>query len=297
MKLAKVYIVTYKRTDILNDTLDRLFASDFPVDESTEVNVINNHTQFDLAGRHVSRVNILHNILRPDWSNGNLAENWNQALVNGFRDLNRPDTKYVITLQNDTSLHPNWFSNLMKMHEKYNFIVGQYGDNIVSYTPEAVKRIGIWDENFTGVQYKEADYWLRALAWNREKSMINDTLHGLLLNNNDALPLDVTSGRNFKEEQGFKGSKTLKRKADDREHQEIWSTRGGMYKTLNWKYFHHKWNGTWMKEPQKSGWVKNWPKELVDNPPNLSKSNVRLFMKYMYFEKDLYDLGAKRYLR
>lgn len=296
MKKAKIYIVTYKRTDILNDTLDRLFESDFPVDDTTEVNIINNHTQFDLAERHKSCVSVLHNVVRPDWSNGNLAENWNQALINGFKSLSNPDCQYIITLQNDTSLHPQWWSNLMTMHKKFNFIVGQYGDNIVSYTPEAVKRIGMWDENFTGVQYKEADYWIRALAWNREGSMINDTLHGLELNNRGALPLDVTDGRNFQEESGFRGSNTLKRKADDSEHRAIWSTRGGVYKDLSWKYFVYKWAGTWKKNPEKSGWVKNWSKEFIQSPPDPSRSQVTQFMRYIYFEKDLYSHAQKRYL-
>ena len=193
----KIYIVTYKRSDILNDTLKKLFESDFSQALNTEVNVINNHTEFFLNPEFQERVKVIHNNTRPDWSNGNLAENWNQALLHGFKDLNKPDSEYVVTMQNDTSVHPEWYSNLMKMHKKFDFIVGKYGDNLVSYTPEAVKKIGIWDENFFGVQYKEADYWLRALIFNKEKSCINDTLHGIELNNEDALELDTTIDRNF----------------------------------------------------------------------------------------------------
>ena len=123
MKQTKVYIVTYKRSDILNDTLEKLFNSDFGQFLNTEVNVINNHTDFFLKEKFKNKVNVLHNNLRPDWSNGNLAENWNQALLHGFKSLSRPDAKYVITLQNDTSLHPNWYKNLMEMHKNYDFIV------------------------------------------------------------------------------------------------------------------------------------------------------------------------------
>ena len=149
-------------------------------------------------------------------------------------------------MQNDTVVDKNWCKNLFKMHEKFNFIVGQFGDNLVSYTAEAVKKIGIWDENFTGIQYKEADYWIRALIFNKEKSCINDTLHGLELNNNDALSLDIAEGRNFEIEKTLKekilgGEGVLKRRADDEEHKEIWSTRGGIYKTNSWNYFKYKW--------------------------------------------------------
>jgi len=296
MKKLKIYIVTYKRSDVLNDTLEKLFKSDFSQILNTEVNIINNHTDFKLNSQFKDKVNVLHNVLRPDWSNGNLAENWNQALINGFKDLNKPDCEYLVTMQNDTSVHPNWCSNLLKMHKKYNFIVGKFGDNLVSYTPAAVKKIGIWDENFFGVQYKEADYWLRALIFNKEKSCINDILHGIELNNTDALELDTVADRVFVKEQGFRGDETLKRRADDSEHQEIWKTRSGIYKEYAWMYFFNKWNGTWIKKPEKSQWVKAWPAELINNPPDITKSKIKSIIKYLYFEKDIENLKGKNYL-
>jgi len=189
MKQMKIYILTYKRSDMLNDTLSKLFNSDFASVKNTEVNIINNHTKLKINSVFQDKVNVLNNVLRPDWSNGNMAENWNQALVNGFVDLNKPDCRYLVTLQNDTAVHPNWYANLMQLHKKFNFVVGRYGDNLVSYTPEAVKKIGMWDENFASTVYKEADYWIRALIFNKEKSFINDTLHGLELNNDNSLEL------------------------------------------------------------------------------------------------------------
>ena len=296
MKKMKVYITTYKRSDILNDTLQKLFESDFAKVPNTEVNIINNHSDFFLKPEFEDKVSVLHNVLRPDWSNGNLAENWNQALINGFKNLNKPDCEYVVTLQNDTSVHPNWFGNLMKTHEKFNFVVGKYGDNLVSYTPEAVKNIGMWDENFFGVQYKEADYWIRALIFNKEKSCINDTLHGIELNNEKALELDTTIDRNFIEEPGFAGAHTLKRRADDAEHQDIWKTRSGIYKEYSWNYFHKKWSGTWKHDPTKQGWVKNWSDEFINNPPDITKSRIKNVIKYLYFEKDINNLDSKNYL-
>jgi len=296
MKKMKIYIATYKRSEMLNDTLKKLFDSDFPNTTDTEVNIINNHSEFYLRPEFEKKVNVLHNVLRPDWSNGNLSENWNQALINGFKDLSNPDCEYLVTMQNDTSVHPNWYGNLMKAHEKFNFIVGKYGDNLVSYTPKAVKKIGIWDENFFGVQYKEADYWIRALIFNKEKSCINDTLHGLELNNEESLELDTTIDRNFIEEDGFKGANTLKRRADDTEHQNIWRTRSGIFKEYAWKYFYEKWKGTWKSNPQKQGWLKNWSQDFIDNPPDIKKSNIKNTIKYMYFEKDIENLREKNYL-
>tara|TARA_Y100001938_G_C8095714_1_gene437997 strand:- start:2620 stop:3519 length:900 start_codon:yes stop_codon:yes gene_type:complete len=298
MKHLKIYITTYKRPEILEDTLEKLFSSDFEKVKNTEVNIINNHSEFSLSKRFEKRVNVLNNVLRPDWSNGNLSENWNQALINGFVNLNNPDAEYVVTMQNDTSVDPNWHSNLMKMHENYNFVVGKYGDNLVSYTPEAVKKIGIWDQNFPGLGYKEADYWIRALIHNKNKSCINDTLHGLELNNENALSIDTTEDRNFVEEYDKNLDKVvLKRKADSDSHQKVWhSSRGGIFKPVSWKYFNYKWSGTWRTDPQKVGWIKSWSKEFVESPPDIKKSRVKMFMRYVYFEKDIYDLPGKNYL-
>jgi len=78
------------------------------------------------------------------------------------------------------------------MHQKYTFVTGQLGDNIVSYRPEAVKKIGMWDERFITPSNKEADYYIRALIYNKEKSLINDRVHGRLLNEHDALELDTS---------------------------------------------------------------------------------------------------------
>jgi len=297
VKHLKIYIVTYKRSDILNDTLDKLFKSDFAEVRDTEVNIINNHSEFFLEKRFIDKVNVLHNSLRPDWSNGNLAENWNQALLDGFRNLDNPDSEYVVTFQNDTAVDRNWYKNLMSLHKKFNFVVGRYGDNFVSYTADAVKNIGIWDENFFGVQFKEADYWLRAVAFNKEGSFINDTLHGLELNNENPLELDTTEDRNFIEELGFAGENTLKRRADNLEHQEIWKTRGGFYKEYAWRYFCEKWSGTWDHgEPIRSQWVKNWPKEMTTNPPDIRRSKIKIVMKYPYFECSIRNLKDKNYM-
>jgi hypothetical protein len=303
MKLFKIFITTYKRSDILNDTLDKLFNSDLSSfnNENIDVYILNNHSNFYLDKSFLNRVKVIHNEARPDWSNGNLSENWNQALINGFKDLSSPDAEHVITLQNDTVVDSNCFNNLLKLRRNYDFIVGEFGDNFVCYTPEAVKKIGIWDENFAHIQYKEADYWIRALIFNKDKSYINDTLHGLCLNNQTYYRLDTQTDRNFVEVKSFKESLLnqsgkLKRKADDNEHAEIWKTRGGIYKEHAWRYFCYKWSGTWIEEPKKEGWIKNWKKEFIENPPNFAKSKVKIFYRYIYFEKDIYDLYMKNYL-
>ena len=191
MKNIKIYIVTYRRPEVLNKTLETLFnKTDFNSVPETEVNIISNHSEFYLDESFRGKVNVLHNTLRPDVDVGNLSRNWNQSLLNGFKDLNNPDSKIVVTMQNDIVLHERWCSNLLKMHQKYNFIVGRIGDNIISYTPGSVKRIGLWDERYCSICHKEADYFLRALILNREKSIINDVYHKRFLNETGYLPLE-----------------------------------------------------------------------------------------------------------
>ena len=43
------------------------------------------------------------------------------------------------------------------MHEKYDFIAGEFGDNIVSYNINTIK-VGLWDENYQNPHH-EADYY------------------------------------------------------------------------------------------------------------------------------------------
>ena len=278
MKKIKVYIITYKRSDVLNELLDNLKSSDFKDVENTEINVINNHTDFYLEDRH-KEVRVLHNMTRPDWSSGNLCENFNQAIIDGFRNLDNPDSEIVVTLQNDAVLDKNWCSTILKLHEKYTFIAGEYGDNIVSYKADAIKKIGLWDERFCGIQHKEADYYLRALILNKEKSTINDTMHGRILNREN-VKLDIDEGRNIQMTNG----KPL-RKADDTEHQKIWNTsRSSELSNLLLRIFIDKWDNTWKSKPNKQGWIVNWSKDMIDNPPKLPK---KMDIRYPYFEKHI----------
>ncbi|HHZ95750.1 MAG TPA: glycosyltransferase family 2 protein [Flavobacteriales bacterium] len=278
MKNIKIYIVTYRRPEVLNSTLDRLFNhTDFPSIPDTEVNIINNHSEFRLDEEFVNKVTVLHNNTRPDWDTGNLARNWNEALLHGFKSLANPDTKIVVTMQNDIVLDANWSHNLLKLHQKYTFVTGQLGDNIVSYRPEAVKKIGMWDERFITPANKEADYYIRALIFNKEKSMINDKVHGRLLNAHDALPLDTSEYRG--DEQAWRDIKT----------NEI--SREGWYHTS--QIFYWKWKNTWKTQPAYRGWLTKWSPDFISNPPN--PPMVPNFVQYYYFEKDI-ELSNKNYV-
>ena len=298
----KLYIITYNRPKALNETLENLDHTDF----TGNTIIINNHPNFQIASKFAKRVHVLHNMVRPDCSMGNLSENYNQAIIHGFKSLQKPDTDIVVHIQDDCILHKNWCSYLKFLHKTYTFVVGKYGDNIVSYTPEAIKKIGLWDENFCGIQHKEADYWIRALIWNKEKSSINDVLHNRLLNsiiphsqllnnqllnnqlltNQTSYELDIAGERNFQY--------VLKRLQDDEKHRQI-KARAVSADLILRTYFYYKWKNTWKSQPKAEGWLINWVKDFIDAPPK-HPTNFKVFVKYPWFELDIENLREKNYL-
>lgn len=257
----KIYIVTYKGDNVLNQNLDSLYSSDL-LDYEYEICIINNHTQFDA---NVDRPNlrVVHNAVRPNFSTGHLARDWNFALIDGFRDLKNPQSDIVITCQNDTVFFPNWVSYIISLHKKYSFITFGHGDNMMSWTPNAVKTIGLWDERFCTIQYQEADYFLRAYKYNKERTSLNDHAHGRLHNEEENKVVDVTYSKNEENREAHDDSKS--------------------YRKICNAVYHRKWdNYKW-----------NESRDRIPNKPNLTS-----YIMYPYFEKDLYKstLKQQRYL-
>lgn len=179
----KIFIVTYKNSELLNQCVDSIF---FNLNESelsnVQIFIINNHSEFELSEKYKDRVTVLHNNLRPDFSTGHLSRNWNQAIINGFADLNNPHCDILVTCQEDTVFSNHFVTKIIKLHEKYDLVTYGGGDNYVSYTPNAVKRIGLWDERFCGIGFQEKDYFIRAIKYHPEKSSINDYFHEVVHN-------------------------------------------------------------------------------------------------------------------
>lgn len=172
MKIRQ-YIVTYRNETILNACLDSIFNNlDDEQLAKLELFIINNHSEFAINPLYANRVTVLHNMVRPDFSAGHLSRNWNQALVNGFQSLAKPACDIVILNQNDVVFKKDYINTLIRLHERYNFIQFGIGDSCMSYTPTAVKRIGLWDERFCNIGYQEFDYFVRAQKYHGEKSSI-----------------------------------------------------------------------------------------------------------------------------
>ncbi len=174
----KIYIVTYKNDSALKMCLGSLLASDI-TDYDYSIHIVNNYGS--LQGFDEDRITVLDNLCRPDHCHGYLARNWNQCIVDGFKDLNNPDCDIVILIQNDTIIKSKCFSELIKSHEIYDFIQAGAGDQLMSFTPNAIKNIGLFDERFCKV-LQEADYFWSATTFHEKKSSINDAHHSRVLN-------------------------------------------------------------------------------------------------------------------
>jgi len=166
----KLYIVTYKANDLLKRCVDSVGEHD-----DLDVFAINNYGVISDTFLPVEVV-VLNNVCRPDWSTGHLARSWNQALLLGFRDLDKPDADIVCACQDDTVFKPGWVDALIEHHKDLDFVQFGHGDNFMSWTPEGVKHIGMWDEGFCGLNYHEADYFVRARK--SASCTINDKITG-----------------------------------------------------------------------------------------------------------------------
>ena len=263
MAKIKIFIVTYNRAKDLHNNLLSLFSSDLE-NHTIEVNIINNHSNFRIDTSFEDKVKIYHNYLRPDFSTGHLARDWNSALVNGFKNLQHPDADLVIHYQDDTVLEPNWLIYLLDLHNSFDFIQMGIGDQLCSYLPEGVKKVGLWEERLCSIGYQDADYFIRQLVYNRAGTCINDHQHGRLLNCVNFSICKRPEAPNI-----F---------SDDHR-------KAMVFHPMNERIFKLKWPNV---PPN------YWTPELFHHPP--VKSNIQNFIFYPYFENDIYDLAGKNFI-
>lgn len=259
----KLFIITYKNSKDLCNNLNSLFSSNIK-EHQLEINIINNHSNFNIDNIFQDKITIFHNKLRPDFSTGWLAENWNQAIINGFKDLNTPDCDILITAQDDTIWEPDWLNCLLELHQDFDFIQMGVGDHVCSYKPEAIKKIGLWDQRYPGIGFQESDYFLRALIYNKDKTCLNDYQHGRLINNVNFSICQRPAPNNV-----F---------SDDHR------------KSMNYHYISEKvFKTKWPNVPPNY-----WTQELINNPP--THSAIPSFIYYPYFELNCYNLLEKGYI-
>jgi hypothetical protein len=259
----RFYIITYDCNLILNEWLLESIKISHYDRNDVEFFIINNHTNLYMKDEYKSFVKVIDNNLRPDFSTGHLSRNYNQAIINGFEDLNNPKCDAVITCQVDSILCPYWHQEIIKYLESYKYICVGTGDQLQVFTPESVKEIGLYDERFCNIGFQEADYFLRSCIYFRKKSSINDFFHFRVLNSIDHEILFNTPSAFMRNEKSHMDS-----------------------------YVHHKYTkklfkAKWGFEPE--GW------EIEPSFENVEPL-IQNYIYYPYFEKNINNLSEKKYL-
>ena len=267
----KFYIITYDNNTVLNDwTLESLHNSNFPRDK-VEIFVTDNHSNCVINDKYKDFVTLVPNNLRPDFSTGHQARSHNQALVNGFKSLVNPDCDMVVSSQNDSKVTYDWYDNLCEMAKTYTFISPGKGDQFLAFLPEAVRRIGLFDERLANVGHSEEDYYLRALYYNTEQSTICDYCHRRLHNVTD-------------------GGLIVKNTATGHSRRDPHHVASKNHHPLAAHILYRKWG--------KYKLVMNWPDPATSMIPHIKEcldEAPKNYVMYPYFEKDVYDLAGKNY--
>lgn len=261
----KIYIVTYNNEPELTKTLRTLYDSDI-IERDYKIYIINNHSNFTTDVSWCDNLTVLHNVLRPDFSTGHLSRNWNQALILGFESLSHPACDYVVCAQDDTIFHKEWASNIVGLHGQYSFITYGWGDNFMSWTPDGVRQIGLWDERFQFGGHT-SEYFLRALMLNKKESSINDYHHHRILN---AEKLQIADRPKIP-----KGHQVSRRSGKDRTLALL---------ELKFPDAVARTNAT----------ITHWRSGFINEPPTTFA--LPSYIMYPYFEKDVLTLKRQRYI-
>lgn len=275
----QVWILTWNNQKDLNEGLGYFFQSSAASQTRHEisVNVINNHSNFSLDNEFSPYVEVWHNTLRPDFSTGHITRDWNHALVNGFQNLKNPACDWVVVAHDDTWWGKNWleiFEDAV-LSKGYNFIAAGLGDNILLFTPQAVRRIGLMDERFCTLGFYEHDYFFRAALYNGAHSSINDKWHMI-----DGEPLSAYEWNPLPDRDAI-----LQRPPVNELRYAEQMRAKHTVQHLGREMFFHKWGVV-----QERSSIRTMLSKQITQPL------IHSYMNYPYFERDIETLVEQKYL-
>lgn len=269
--LCKLFMVTYNDSVALNRTLSSCLEHGHSESYELQITIINNHSNLYIYPEFRDLVTVLNNQTRADFSNGHLARDYNAAIVNGFVDVNAPACDLLITSQDDVDFQPDWLKYFALCHKTgLQFISMGMGDMVCSYTIDAVRSIGMWDERFCGVGYQEEDYFRRAVRALGERCSINDYAHKRLWN-----PL-------YEDEEKDEFQFCARHERDDEMRDRRVGNHGG--------FGFHGVCQSWLYEKWGSDCEKSWATQDFSGAP---MRGMNFF--YPYFELRLPNLSEKGY--
>jgi hypothetical protein len=174
----RVYIVTYRRDDVLNLNLRTLWSgASHP--ELLEVTVISNHPEVCIEeSNQRPNLRVLINQTRHLNSWGYLARDWNFAIIDAFRTWENPDqVDWCVLAQNDVEWLPGW-DQWIASQKNFDLVSQPVGDAVVALNIEAVRKVGLFDERFCTLHFHDIDFLNRAAVALGRRASITDTHFG-----------------------------------------------------------------------------------------------------------------------
>jgi hypothetical protein len=170
-----VYIVTYKKPEVLAENLQTLYAGLASPDD-VEVTVLSNHPDVEIPKGLPAKPRVVINTVRPLNAWGYLSRDWNWGLLDCFETWRGSGAEWCVLAQNDVTWLPEWDARLSAIEDR-DFITQPRGDQAMAFRLPAVNQIGFFDERFCTLHFQEQDYFLRAIAHLGERAAINDDHH------------------------------------------------------------------------------------------------------------------------
>lgn len=170
----KVYIVTYKKNDVLNNNLRTLWNTARKPDDIASVTVISNHPDVVIAPENQRpNLRVLVNATRAANSWGYLSRDWNFGIQDAFVNWRNPNNvDWCVLAQNDVEWVDGW-DEFLRGNTKYDLVTQPAGDQSIALRIEAVLANGFFDERFCTLHFHEFDYFFRAIVNVGDRASLN----------------------------------------------------------------------------------------------------------------------------
>lgn len=199
----RVYIVTYKRNDVLNQNLKSLFNT-VKNPKNIEITVLAKHPSVKIEKENnKENLRVVLNTTRMPHAWGNLARDWNFCILDCFKTSDNPDNvDWLVLAQNDVTWIDGWDVWLIN-NKNFDFVSQPKGDQAIALNIDAINKVGFFDECLTTLHFHEIDYFIRCILYNEERSSINDNHKKYFLSCNEVgnvLTNTTSQGINNKDE-------------------------------------------------------------------------------------------------
>lgn len=170
----KVYIVTYKKNDLLNKNLASLWQS-IKGKSDISVTILANHPDVVINDENKrDNLRVILNATRMPHAWGYLSRDWNFCILDAFKTWeNDEDVDWCVLAQNDLEWVEGW-DYWLETNDKYDFVSQPFGDQAIALNIDCVKKTGFFEERLTTLHFQEIDYFIRTILYMKDRTSIND---------------------------------------------------------------------------------------------------------------------------